>query len=113
SSKNQTYKVVHDRNHRAKRKMQYARMRTLLNESLPPTFDGDHSFSLAQKIPRLRRIFSENSVLATNEPILMEVGVDGTVTATPDAHAPAANSASERGLATLGDAGQLKESPAV
>jgi len=89
-------------------------MRTLLNESLPPTFDGDHSFSLAQKIQRLRRIFSENSVFTTNKPILTEVGVDGTVIATPDAHAQAANSASGRGLAVWdADAGQLKKSPVL
>lgn len=44
----------------------------------------------------------------------MEVGVDGTVMATPGAGADSAPSAPGRGVATLrADAGQFQESPAL
>jgi hypothetical protein len=83
-------------------------MRTLLNESLPPHFNEETPFSQPQKIQATRRIFSENSVLSTSEPNLVEVGVDGTVIATPGADAPG------RGVATpCADAGQLEESHAL
>jgi hypothetical protein len=89
-------------------------MRTLLNESLPPHFNDETPFSQPQKIQPSRRIFSENAVLSPSEPNLMEVGVDGTVMATPGAGADSAPSAPGRGVATLrADAGQLKESPAL
>jgi hypothetical protein len=89
-------------------------MRTLLNESLPPHFNNEPAYSPPETIRPSLRTFSENTVLSTNEASLMEVGVDGTVIATPDAGADLANTVPERGLTTSGaDGGQLKESPAL
>jgi hypothetical protein len=97
-----------------KRKKLYARMRTLLNESLPPHFNEETPFSQPQKIQATRRIFSENAVLSTSEPNLVEVGVDGAATATAGAGADSALNAPARGLAALRpDTEQLKESPAL
>jgi hypothetical protein len=108
----QTTNVVYDRNQLVKRKELYARMRTLLNESLPPNFDGGPSFSRPQKIQRLPRTFSESAVLSNSEP--MEVGVDEAVIATPGADAVQANSASARGLTIVEtEVEQLKEAPAL
>ena len=87
-----------------------ARMRTLLNESLPPHCNDETPFSQPQKIPSSRRIFSENAVFSTNEPNLVEVGVDGAVTVTPGASADSAPSAPGSGLAALrADAEQFNE----
>ncbi len=92
----------------------YARMRTLLNEALPPHLNDDPAFSRPQKIRSLRRIFSKNAVLSPNEPDLTEVGVDGTVAARPGASADSAPSAPGRGMATFpAEAEQLNESPAL
>jgi hypothetical protein len=89
-------------------------MRTLLNEALPPHFDDAPAFSRPQKIQPSQRTFSENVVLFTNEPNLVEVGVDGTVIATPGAGADPAINAPGRGLTTLrAGVEQLKESPAL
>jgi len=94
--------------------MLYARMRTLLNESLPPQFNDEPAFSPPQKNRRLQRTFSENAVFSTNEPNLVEVGVDGTVPATSGASADSARSAPERGLTALrAERQQLKESPVL
>ena len=98
-TKNRIPNVVYDRNHLAKRKMLHARMRTLLNESLPPHFNDEPALSPPQTIPRSPRIFSQNAVLSSSEPNLTEVGVDGAVIATPGARANSANNAPERGLA--------------
>ena len=87
-------------------------MRTLLNESLPPHFNDETPFSHPQKISSLRRIFSENAVLFTNEP--KEVGVDGAVIASPGASADSARSAPGGGLAgSRAGVEQLDKSPAL
>ena len=89
-------------------------MRTLLNESLPPQFNDEPAFSTPKKIRRFPRTFSENAVLSTSEPNLVEVGVDGTDPATSGASADSACSAPERGLtASRAEVEQLKESPAL
>ena len=89
-------------------------MRTLLNEALPPYSNEAPAFSEPQIIQKSRRIFSENAVLTSNDPDLMEVGVDRAVIATPGVCADLANNAPERGLTTLqAEAEQVTESPAL
>ena len=107
-----TTKAVHDQNHIAKRKTSYARMRTLLNEALPPHLNDEPVFSEPQKFEPVPRIFSKSAVLSNSEP--MEVGMDGAVIATPGACANLANNASERGVAAFrAGAQQLKKSPTL
>jgi hypothetical protein len=90
-----------------------ARMRTLLNESLPPHLDSALEFSLPLAIQSPRN-FSPGAVSITSEPDLTEVGADGTVIATSGASAGPASSASEGGLTTSGvGAKPFKQSPAL
>jgi len=87
-------------------------MRTLLNESLPPHCNDDTPISQPQKNPSLRRIFSENALLFTNEP--KEVGVDGAVIASPGASADSARSAPGGGLSgSRAGLEPFNESPAL
>jgi hypothetical protein len=67
-------------------------MRTLLNESLPPICTDEPTFSLPE------RTFPQKAVL-TSKDDLVEVGLDGTVIATPGAEAEQAL-ALERGMAS-------------
>jgi hypothetical protein len=90
--------------------MPVARMRTLLNECLPPT--TQEPFSLPEQISSVQRIFSENAVLTENTAAL-EVGLDGIVIATPDAQANPAHSAPERGVAPLSPTEDSDRSPVV
>jgi hypothetical protein len=107
-----TTKVVHDQNHIAKRKTSCARMRTLLNEALPPHLNDEPALSRPQKFKPLPRIFSKSVVLSNSEP--MEVGMDGAIIATPGACANLAKNASGRGNAALrADAQQLRKSPTL
>ena len=76
-----------------------ARMRTLLNECLPPNLTADPTISLPEQIGQSPRTFSENAVLAAKTADLLGVGLDGTVIATPGARADQANSAPGRGVA--------------
>jgi hypothetical protein len=88
--------------------MPYARMRTLLNESLPPGYHDESTISSRETIERLPRTFSQNAVLSPEVADLAEVGVGGTVMATPGAE----NNAPARGLASS-EVEELKEFPAV
>jgi hypothetical protein len=85
-------------------------MRTLLDASFPPTCMEDQTFSSPEPRQQAARIFSQSVVLAKVDN-LVEVGVGGTVIATPGAsHADPANDALERGVAfSSTDAGQLKQ----
>jgi hypothetical protein len=76
-----------------------ARMRTLLNECLPPHATQEPTFSSPEQTNPAQRIFSENAVLIDNTAALLEVGLDGTVIATPGAQANPADSAPGRGVA--------------
>jgi len=76
-------------------------MRTLLNESLPPDYHNEPAFYSSEPKKRFRRIFSQNAVLSTNVADLAEVGVDGTVIATPGADTDPAIDAPGRGMAPL------------
>ena len=60
-------------------------MRTLLNEPCPPESTGQSSFSpAAETAPETARTFPLAAVLASKDD-LVEVGVDGTIVATPGA----------------------------
>ena len=74
-------------------------MRTLLNECLPPNLTADPTISLPEQIGQSPRTFSKDAVLTANTAHLLEVGLDGTVIATPGARADQANSALGRGVA--------------
>ena len=97
--------------------MLHARMRTLLNESLPPGFDADREFSFPGKFRQLQRNFSENAGLVTTEANFTEVGadgLDGLVIATSGAIAGPASSAPECGLTTSATGIEpFNESPTV
>jgi len=82
--------------------MLYARMRTLLNECLPPNLESASEFSTSKKIRHSQRTFSGSAVLATTEANFAEVGAGETVIATSGAIAGPASSAPECGLATSG-----------
>ena len=79
-------------------------MRTLLNESLPPRTADEPTASPSEPAAPALRTFSQNAVLATLDN-LVEVGLGGTVIATPGAGAEPANPALERGMT-------LSETPA-
>ena len=85
-------------------------MRTLLDESFPPTCIEDQTFSSPEPREQVARIFSQSAVLAKVDN-LVEVGVGGTVIATPGAsHADLANDAPGRGMAfSSADDGQPKQ----
>ena len=77
-------------------------MRTLLDESYPPTCMEEQPFSTPEPREPAPRIFSQSAVLA-NLDNLVEVGVGGTVMATPSAsHADPADGALGRGVAFSG-----------
>jgi len=84
-------------------------MRTLLNECLPPNSTGAPTFSSPEQIAQPRRTFSENAVLVADTANLQEVGLDGTVIATPGARANQANSAPGRGVASLSRNGRSRD----
>jgi hypothetical protein len=75
-------------------------MRTLLNESLPPHCSSEQTFSSPESVAPKPRTFLQNAVLDSRVD-LVEVGLDGTVIATPSAmDAEQAYPALERGRAT-------------
>lgn len=92
--------------------MPVARMRTLLNECLPPNATQESALSLPEQMSLAQRIFSENAVLTDNTAAL-EVGLGGTVIATPGAQANPANSAPGRGVASVPRSDESEQSPVV
>jgi hypothetical protein len=74
-------------------------MRTLLNECLPPTTAGASAASPSQEFGQPQRIFSENAVLDVDTADSQEVGLGGTMIATPGASANQAASVPGRGAA--------------
>lgn len=84
-------------------------MRTLLNQSCPPEYTSLQNFSAAaETAPETARTFPLAAVLASKDD-LVEVGVDGTVIATPGARANQANSAPGRGVASLSTNGRSRD----
>jgi hypothetical protein len=85
-------------------------MRTLLDASFPPTCMEEATFSPPERQEQAPRIFSQSVVLAKVDN-LVEVGVGGTVIATPSAsHADPADDALDRGGAfSSADIEQPKE----
>jgi hypothetical protein len=85
-------------------------MRTLLDASIPPTCMEEPTFSPPESGAQTARIFSQSAVLAKMNN-LVEVGVGGTVIATPGAsQADLANDAPERGVVfSSADVEQPKE----
>ena len=79
-------------------RMPHARMRTLLNQVLPPPCANEPAFS---RVESAQRTFPEPPVL-TELGDLAEVGLDGAVMATPSAGAEPAKPALERVLALSG-----------
>lgn len=76
-------------------------MRTLLNQSCPPEYTSLQNFSAAaETAPETARTFPLAAVLASKDD-LVEVGVDGTVIATPGASAEMTGGAPERGVASF------------
>ena len=75
------------------------RMRTLLDESIPPYSSEEQTFLSPEPETRARRIFSPNPVLTRSDD-LVEVGLGGTVKATPGAGAEQAKPALARGVAS-------------
>jgi hypothetical protein len=72
-------------------------MRTLLNESLPPRAADEQILSPSESATPALRTFSQNAVLS-NLDNLVEVGLGGTVIATPSARAEQTQPALERGM---------------
>ena len=98
-----TIKVDYDENDSAtahREKIPDARMRTLLDESLPPQCIDEPMFSPAEPATPAERTFSQNAVLVSLDD-LAEVGLGVTVIATPSAGAEQAKPALERGVAIL------------
>ena len=73
-------------------------MRTLLNEVLPPHCSCEPALSAREPEMPAQRTFLQNPVL-TRLDDLVEVGLGGTVMATPGAVAEKANLAPGRGMA--------------
>jgi hypothetical protein len=89
-------------------------MRTLLNESLPPRAPDEQTLSPSESARSVQRTFSQNAVLG-NLDNLVEVGLGGTVIATPGAGAEQAQPAPERGMTiseTPADTESFRPTPA-
>lgn len=76
------------------------RMRTLLDESLPPQCRDEQVFLPPKREISAPRIFSQKPVLRSLDD-LVEVGVGGAVMAAPGADAEEAEPAPARGMANF------------